>query len=151
MFRRIVLAGLAVATTIGVAAGVFLWKRFDETKDCPTYELRDYIAYFVPDSSELSPDAIQIIDELAASTKYYDPCLPVDRITLVAHTDTVGDTEANLRLARRRVEAVAARLKMKGVTLPLRLVPKGEANTPVPTADNVREPLNNRVYLDYLS
>lgn len=100
------------------------------------------VLYFRHDSTELTeesraklPEALGIIRERQ----------PVD-ISVVGHTDTVGEKEYNYRLSCRRARAVADMLAAHGVPKPIMAVTShGKDNPLVPTADQVPEPRNRRV------
>ncbi len=72
------------------------------------------------------------------------------RITLfiAGHTDTVGRTDDNLRLSRRRAQAISGWFRRRGLTLPIAHEGFGEHSLLVDTPDNVDEPRNRRV--DYI-
>ncbi len=66
------------------------------------------------DSAELTGAAMRDLDGVAAALN--DPQLAVVRLTLEGHTDAIGAADYNLRLSRRRAEAVVAYLVGRGVT-----------------------------------
>ena len=67
-------------------------------------------------------------------------------ISVVGHTDRVGDEEYNLDLSTRRAEAVRDLLVTDGVDPSiLHVTSHGEENPLLPTEDEVPEPLNRRV------
>jgi outer membrane protein OmpA-like peptidoglycan-associated protein len=78
--------------------------------------------------------------------KYKD----LGKITLfvVGHTDTVGTTEHNLALSRRRARAIAAWFRDHGLKSPIAYEGLGKSALLVKTADQVDEPRNRRV--DYI-
>jgi len=70
---------------------------------------------------------------------------PVD-ISVVGHTDTVGDRPFNYRLSLKRAQAVAALLTAEGLDPSiLEIASHGKDNPLVPTGDQVPEPRNRRV------
>jgi outer membrane protein OmpA-like peptidoglycan-associated protein len=74
----------------------------------------------------------------------------VTQIQVTGHTDTVGSDAYNLRLSRRRAEAVAAELEAKGIPAgEIEIIAKGKHDLLVPTKDGVREPQNRRVQIVY--
>lgn len=76
----------------------------------------------------------------------------VTAVIIKAHTDTVGTEEANLDLSRARGQAVADRLVAEGVPPSIiRIDARGETQLARPTADEVAEPLNRRVWVDFES
>ena len=71
--------------------------------------------------------------------------VPVD-ISVVGHTDTVGEKEYNYALSLKRAKAVASILHEKGVDPSiLDITSHGKDNPLVPTGDQVSEPRNRRV------
>lgn len=72
------------------------------------------------------------------------------KITLyiVGHTDTVGTTEHNVGLSRRRARAIATWFKGRFLKNPIAYEGLGESAPLVKTADEVDEPKNRRV--DYI-
>lgn len=80
----------------------------------------------------------------AAALAFAD--MPLARVRVVGHTDTVGSPAANRRLAVKRARAVADALIAAG--LPAALIETdglGESDPPVATGDGVAEPLNRSV------
>jgi iron complex outermembrane receptor protein len=105
-----------------------------------------YLVFFDFDKSDLTPQAVQIVDQAAANA---GPA-KVTRLTVTGHTDTVGSDAYNMRLSRRRAESVAARLEKDGIpSSEIEIVAKGKRDLLVPTADGVREPQNRRVQIVY--
>lgn len=79
----------------------------------------------------LSPSAATAIDQLAKEVAKWDE---VKRIRVVGHTDSEGSEESNIRLAKQRAEAAAARMLAVGIDKSkLEIDSKGELE---PIADN---------------
>jgi iron complex outermembrane receptor protein len=107
---------------------------------------RSYLVFFDFNKSDLTPQAIQIVDQAASNA---GPA-KVTRLTVTGHTDTVGSDAYNMRLSRRRAESVAARLEKDGIaSSEIEIVAKGKRDLLVPTADGVKEPQNRRVQIVY--
>lgn len=72
------------------------------------------------------------------------------KITLyiIGHTDSVGSTESNLELSRKRARSIGGWFKAHGAALPVAYEGVGESAPLVKTADEVDEPKNRRV--DYI-
>jgi iron complex outermembrane receptor protein len=107
---------------------------------------RSYMVFFDFDKSDLTPDAVRIVDQAAANAA------PAKATTLVVtgHTDTVGSDAYNLRLGKRRAESVAAQLEKDGIpSSEIQIISKGKRDLLVPTKDGVREPQNRRVTIVY--
>ena len=107
---------------------------------------RSYLVFFDFNKSDLTPQAVQIVDQAAknAGTAH------VTQLTVTGHTDTVGSDAYNMRLSRRRAESVAAQLEKDGIpSSEIEIVAKGKRDLLVPTADGVKEPQNRRVQIVY--
>lgn len=68
---------------------------------------------FQLDSAALTPIAMQDLDQVAVA--FNGPALASSSLTLEGHTDASGEAGYNLRLSRRRAEAVVAYLVSRGV------------------------------------
>jgi iron complex outermembrane recepter protein len=107
---------------------------------------RSYLVFFDFNKSDLTPQAISIVDQAAHNA---GPA-KVTQLTVTGHTDTVGSDTYNMRLSRRRAESVAAQLEKDGVaSSEIQIVAKGKRDLLVPTADGVKEPQNRRVQIVY--
>ena len=107
---------------------------------------RSYLVFFDFNKSDLTPQAVTIVDQAAANA---GPA-KVTRLTVTGHTDTVGSDAYNMRLSRRRAESVASRLEKDGIpSSEIEIVAKGKRDLLVPTADGVKEPQNRRVQIVY--
>jgi iron complex outermembrane receptor protein len=107
---------------------------------------KSYLVFFDFNKSDLTPQAVTIVDQAAKNT---GPS-KVTQLTVTGHTDTVGSDAYNMRLSRRRAESVAARLEKDGIpSSEIAIVAKGKRDLLVPTADGVKEPQNRRVEIVY--
>ena len=107
---------------------------------------KSYLVFFDFNKSDLTPQAVQIVNEAAANA---GPA-KVTQLTVTGHTDTVGSDAYNMRLSRRRAESVAAQLEKDGIpSSEISIVAKGKRDLPVPTADEVKQPQNRRVQIVY--
>jgi len=107
---------------------------------------RSYLVFFDFNKSDLSPQAVSIVNAAAANAA---PA-KVTQLTVTGHTDTVGSDAYNMRLSRRRAESVAAQLEKDGIpSSEISIVAKGKRDLLVPTADGVKEPQNRRVQIVY--
>jgi iron complex outermembrane recepter protein len=105
-----------------------------------------YLVFFDFNKSDLTSQAVSIVDQAA---KNAGPA-HVTQLTVTGHTDTVGSDAYNMRLSRRRAEAVAAQLEKDGIaSSEIEIVAKGKRDLLVPTADGVKEPQNRRVQIVY--
>lgn len=103
-----------------------------------------YLTFFDLNSAELSPQATEIVSR-AVDVAMNNPDEP---IMITGFTDTTGTPQYNLRLSKRRAEAVAAAMVSRGVD-PARITTKGmgENNLLIPTGDGVAEPQNRRAQI----
>ncbi|MBP2676811.1 MAG: hypothetical protein H6Q84_3651 [Deltaproteobacteria bacterium] len=103
---------------------------------------KQYILYFEHNSAELTRKSRE---QLANVMKTIKERRPVD-ISVVGHTDTVGDSRYNYRLSCNRARAVADLLVAQGVDRSiLDITSHGKENPLIPTGDQVHEPRNRRV------
>lgn len=67
-------------------------------------------------------------------------------VSVIGHTDTVGDDVFNEKLGLMRAQSIAVLLQKTGLqALEMSVISHGKRNLLVPTADNVAEPRNRRV------
>jgi iron complex outermembrane receptor protein len=112
----------------------------------PASTARSYQVFFDFNKSDLTPQAVTIVDTAA---KNAGPA-KVTEIEVTGHTDTVGSDAYNMRLSRRRAESVAAELEKQGIpSKEIAIFAKGKKDLLVPTADGVKEPQNRRVQIVY--
>jgi iron complex outermembrane receptor protein len=132
--------GTSAPTTEGVAAYT------PPPVQAPASLARNYVVFFDFNKSDLTADAVKVVDQAAANA---GPAKATE-ISVTGHTDTVGSDAYNLRLSRRRAESVAAQLEKDGVPASeIAILAKGKHDLLVPTADGVREPQNRRVTIVY--
>lgn len=102
-----------------------------------------FLVFFDFAKSNLTTDAKNTI---AKAAKVTGPA----RLIVVGHTDRAGPEDYNLRLSKRRADAVKAELVRLGVPAnQITAEGRGEADPLVPTADGVREPQNRRVEITH--
>jgi iron complex outermembrane receptor protein len=112
----------------------------------PTPAPKSYLVFFDFNKSDLTPQAVSIVDTAAHNAAP----MKVTQLTVTGHTDTVGSDAYNMRLSRRRAESVAAELEKMGIPSgEIEIVAKGKSDLLVPTADGVKEPQNRRVQIVY--
>jgi outer membrane protein OmpA-like peptidoglycan-associated protein len=101
-----------------------------------------FILYFLPNSSKLSDASLALLPQIMRTIKERGS---VD-VSVVGHTDTVGNDQYNVKLSRQRAEVVAKLLTDHQVDLKhLEITSHGKRRLLVPTGDNVNEPRNRRV------
>ncbi len=101
-----------------------------------------FLLYFQPGGARLATESeaevTRILAEIAAR--------PVPDISIVGHTDTAGEADANELLALERARYVATLLAgAKLAPRDIQIESHGEKNLLVPTPDNTAEPRNRRV------
>ncbi len=112
----------------------------------PTPVAHSYMVFFDFNKSDLTPQAVSIVNQAAANV---GPA-KVTKLEVTGHTDTVGSDAYNMRLSRRRAESVAAQLEKDGIpSSEIEIIAKGKRDLLVPTADGVKEPQNRRVQIVY--
>ncbi|HEX8043454.1 OmpA family protein [Candidatus Deferrimicrobium sp.] len=101
-----------------------------------------FILYFYHDSVELTTKSQELLRKVLATIR---DRAPVD-ISVVGHTDTLGQKEYNYALSLKRAKVIAALLRKNGVDPSiLHITSHGKDNPLVPTGDQVPEPRNRRV------
>jgi outer membrane protein OmpA-like peptidoglycan-associated protein len=101
-----------------------------------------FILYFHWDSDKLTRKSSGQIPAILRRIKERTPV----EISVVGHTDTVGDKEYNYGLSLMRARSIAAILTEKGVDPAiLEISSHGKDNPLIPTGDQVSEPRNRRV------
>ncbi|BBO71587.1 hypothetical protein DSCA_55170 [Desulfosarcina alkanivorans] len=101
-----------------------------------------FVLHFLSDSVQLLPASGRQLPGIVAAIHQRAPT----RISVVGHTDTMGDKAYNLDLSMRRAKAVKRLLVANGVDDTLIDVSShGEENPLVKTADNVANAKNRRV------
>jgi len=101
-----------------------------------------FILYFKHDSVDLTPESRALLKKVLETVR---DRAPVD-VSVVGHTDTVGEKGYNYALSMKRAKAVASILIGKGVDPSvLDITSHGKDNPLVPTGDQVTEPRNRRV------
>jgi outer membrane protein OmpA-like peptidoglycan-associated protein len=103
-----------------------------------------YLVFFDWDKSNLTPEALGIIRTAAANAKKTGTA----KIEVTGHADRSGQPDYNMRLSKRRADAVKGELVKQGVPAAnITVYAKGETEPLVPTPDGVREPQNRRAQI----
>lgn len=101
------------------------------------------LLYFT-EGSTLSDESKAVVDKMFAEIARR----PAAEITVIGHTDTVGNDAYNDKLSLERAQAVREILIGMGVPAQnITAAGRGKRELLVPTADNVNEPRNRRVEL----
>jgi outer membrane protein OmpA-like peptidoglycan-associated protein len=115
-------------------------------QNCPLHG--PMLVFFDSGSDRIDANAASVLDGLAAQVGGRDRPL----IHLSGHADRSGGDEANLRLSRRRAEAVQHYLLGRGIRPGcIRTIAHGETRPMLETADGVSEPQNRRVEISFES
>jgi len=105
-----------------------------------------YQVFFDFNKSNLTTDAVAIVDQAAKDAAEGK----TTHIEATGYTDTVGSDAYNLRLSKRRAEAVLAELVKQGIPADeIAIFAKGKHDLLVATKDGVKEPQNRRVSIAY--
>ncbi len=139
--------GAAVGAGVGAAAG-YNWQMIKEKLGLATKGSHLQVSEqqdgslkvnvpgsvsFASGSATLNPTMHPTLDKIAETLNEY----PATTVTVVGHTDSVGDAQANLELSRRRADAVANYLAQRG-TDRKRIIAEGRGETE-PIADNATD------------
>ncbi|MFC1673102.1 OmpA family protein [Pseudomonadota bacterium] len=109
-----------------------------QTPDLP----RNYIVFFDWDKADITPEAAAIIQAAASNADDMN----VVRLNLTGHADRSGPQGYNLKLSKKRGDAVREAFAALGFQPgEISVVAKGETDPLVATDDGVREPQNRRV------
>jgi len=103
---------------------------------------RHFILHFRFESDALTDESTALVPEILRTVKG----LSVPEVVVVGHTDTMGDSSANLALGLKRAISVRAVLVKAGLPpSTIEATSHGEADLLVRTPDNIPEPRNRRV------
>jgi outer membrane protein OmpA-like peptidoglycan-associated protein len=101
-----------------------------------------FLLYFESGGAALTPQSQAELPKVRAEIS----SRPAPDLSIVGHTDTLGDADANARLALKRAQLVAELLgKLEVKPERITVVSHGEKNLLVQTPDNTDEPRNRRV------
>src|SRR5262245_61562193 len=102
-------------------------------------EVARFTLYFKGNSDELTPESLALLPSFFAAVRDRAPA----DISIVGHTDTMGERDYNYRLGLRRANQVANLLAAQGVDRStLDIDSHGKDDLLVPTGDQVPEPKN---------
>ncbi|MBB3103488.1 OmpA family protein [Azomonas macrocytogenes] len=107
----------------------------------PPAPLRFYL-YFLDDGKRLTPESERLLARMKESLHQREPAI----VSVIGHTDTLGDAKVNERIGLVRAQRVAEWVKAEKVEIRyLNVTSHSEFNPLVPTPDGTREPRNRRV------
>ncbi len=108
---------------------------------------RSYLVFFDFDKATLTESALEIIQKANAEAEKNTGAVS---FSLTGHADRSGSDAYNLKLSKRRVDAVTQELvKLGSDRQQIETNAKGESEPLVPTPDGVKEPQNRRVEIIY--
>lgn len=118
----------------------------DAALDDPSSPLSKRVIYFMYDSSDVSPEYVQVLNAHAS----YLAANPSKTAVLEGHADERGSPEYNIALGEQRAKSVAAKMKLQGVSdRQLQIVSFGEEKPAVSGHDESAYQQNRRVEIAY--
>lgn len=101
-----------------------------------------FLLYFEVGGARLTPESQSLVANIVEAVKNR----PAPDVSIIGHTDTVGEADANEKLGLQRAQSIAqvmaeAGLKAQDITI----TSHGERDLLVRTPDNTAEPKNRRV------
>jgi len=101
-----------------------------------------FMLYYKAGGTVLTDESQALIPAILDAARNH----PAPDVSVIGHTDTVGNTEANEKLGLQRAQSVAEIIKKAGLQVhDLTIASHGEKNLLVATPDNTPEPKNRRV------
>jgi len=101
-----------------------------------------FLLYLEKGSTDLTPDSMAQIPRIIEAIQARN----ANSISVIGHTDTLGDKDDNLKLSTQRADSVSRLLIEHGVDAgKIETTSHGEENPLIKTEDNVSEPKNRRV------
>lgn len=127
---------------LGIMDGDRVEKIFGRALASQPEMVKVFILYFQSGKTLLTPESEALVDDILNTIRQRNS----RDISVVGHTDRVGNADKNYELAKKRSGFTARILMDKGVDSNLiEISSHGEANPIVPTPDEVAEPRNRRV------
>ncbi len=117
-------------------------KDYADIKDIQPPKPISFTLYFQLDSNRLTAESEKQIPNILKEIRLREPC----EVSLIGHSDTLGNEDYNIKLSMSRAEEVGEILKREGVVFDkLHITSHGENDPVVKTPDNFSEPRNRRV------
>lgn len=115
---------------------------FGAAMDAQPEPTAKFILYFKSDSTTLNGDSLKLFPDIM---KAYEARKSTD-VSVIGHSDALGDKQYNYQLSVRRAEKVKKMLVDKGMDEGIiQTISHGEENPLIPTPDGKSEPRNRRV------
>lgn len=103
---------------------------------------KQFQIYFQTGGTSLVPESEILLNNVLETVRTRG----VAAVSVIGHTDTVGDEAINEKLALGRAQSIAERLQAAGLkTIELTVTSHGERNLLIKTPDNTAMPQNRRV------
>jgi outer membrane protein OmpA-like peptidoglycan-associated protein len=103
---------------------------------------KTYIVYFKTNSTELTNESKEILQQALETIKKRSPCM----VDIIGHTDTVGSDKINAEISLKRANFVKSMILTKQIkTVSLTAKGYGEEELLMKTSDNVSEAKNRNV------
>jgi outer membrane protein OmpA-like peptidoglycan-associated protein len=104
-----------------------------------------FMLYFLEGKDELTPDSEREVGRVFAEIA----ARPYPEVSVIGHTDAVGNTQFNDQLSRKRAQRVHDDLVERGISADrIELSSRGKREPLIPTAEGVSEPRNRRVEIN---
>lgn len=101
-----------------------------------------FMLYYKAGGTELTDESQALIPKIVETARKH----PAPDVSVIGHTDTMGDSEFNEQIGLQRAWSVAELIKKAGIQVnDLTIASHGERNLLVATPDNTSEPKNRRV------
>lgn len=101
-----------------------------------------FLLYYKAGSTVLTEESQAMIPDILKAAGNY----PASDVSVIGHTDTLGDSDNNEKLGLQRAQSVADMIRNTGLQVHnLTVTSHGEKNPLVLTPDNTDEPRNRRV------
>ena len=101
-----------------------------------------FLLYFYHDSTKMKPESKKLLPEIM---KAYTNRSSTD-VSVIGHTDAVGDDRYNYGLSLRRAEKIGKILMKAGIPKDqIQIISHGEENPLIPTPEGQSQPKNRRV------
>ncbi|MFA7176123.1 MAG: OmpA family protein, partial [Smithellaceae bacterium] len=101
-----------------------------------------FMLYFEAGGALLTNDSKALIPSIVEAAMKY----PAPDVSVIGHTDTMGNRDYNEQISLQRARTVAQIIRDAGIQVhDLTIESHGERNLLIPTPDNTPEPRNRRV------
>ncbi|MBN1662902.1 MAG: OmpA family protein [Deltaproteobacteria bacterium] len=101
-----------------------------------------FMLYYEAGGTVLTDESKALIPAIIEAARHH----PAPDVSVIGHTDTLGDSEANEKLGIERAQAAAEIIRSAGLqVIDWTIASHGERNLLIPTPDEMAEPKNRRV------